>query len=42
VVTVCAAGFRSAAAARRLAALGIADVRSLAGGLARGRRPATP
>jgi adenylyltransferase/sulfurtransferase len=34
VVTVCAAGVRSAAAARRLRALGFADVRSLAGGVA--------
>jgi rhodanese-related sulfurtransferase len=33
VVTVCAAGLRSAAAARRLRTLGVADVRSLAGGL---------
>jgi adenylyltransferase/sulfurtransferase len=39
VVTVCAAGVRSAAAARRLRAFGLTDVRSLAGGMAAWQRP---
>ncbi len=42
VLVICASGVRSQAAARRIAALGFGDVRSVAGGYSRWRREGLP